>query len=91
MELAIREIDRAARFDRKDMDDHPRVDARLDRTGRFRQMMELLQRARTDIGREEDNPSAVGWRNLAYRHIDRAMDFVRAAARDLRIDRELGW
>ncbi len=91
IDAAIHEIDRAAVLDHKDVDDHPRIDERLDRNGRFRRMMELLQKSRSDIGREEDNPSAIGWRNLAYRHIDKAMDFVRHAARDLRIDRELGW
>ncbi len=91
IERAIHEIDRAAVLDRKDLEDHPHIDARLDRNGRFRRVMELLQKSRADIGREEDNPNAVGWRNLAYHHIDLAMDFVRRAARDLRIDRALGW
>ena len=91
IELAIHEIDRASVVDHKDMQDHPRIDARLDRNGRFRRMMELLQKSRVDIGREEDNPNSVGWRDLAYRHIDKAMEFVHHAARDLRIDRDLGW
>lgn len=91
IDLAIREIDRAAIIDHKDIDDHPRIDADLDRPGRFRKAMELLQRARADIAREEDNPSAVGWRDLAYRHIDEAMEFVRRAARDLHMEREMGW
>ena len=91
MERAIHEIDRAAIIDHKDIDDHPRVDASLDRVGRFRRVMELLQRSRADIGREEDNPGAIGWRDVAYQHIDRAMDLVHRAARDLRIDRTLGW
>jgi hypothetical protein len=91
IEAAIHEIDRAAIFDRKNLEDHPRIDERLDRNGRFRRMLELLQKSRSDIGREEDNPNAVGWRDLAYRHIDKAMEFVHRAARDLRIDRELGW
>jgi hypothetical protein len=91
IEAAIHEIDRAAVIDHKDLNDHPRIDERLDRNGRFRKMMELLQKSRSDIGREEDNPNAVGWRDLAYRHIDKAMEFVHRAARDLRIDRELGW
>lgn len=91
IEFAIHEIDRAGVIDHKNLQDHPRVDARLDRNGRFRRIMELLQRARADIAREEDNPRAIGWRDLAYRHIDKAMEFVHRAARDMRIDRELGW
>ena len=91
IEAAIHEIDRAAAFDRKDLDDHPHIDAHLNTRNRFSKMMELLQKSRGDIGREEDNPSSVGWRNLAYRHIDKAMEFVHRAARDLHIDRDLGW
>jgi hypothetical protein len=43
-----------------------------------------------DIAREEDDPSAVGWRNLAFRHIDAAMSFVRHAA-TCPMERDLGW
>jgi hypothetical protein len=89
--LAIKEMDQAARFDHKDMDDHPPIDVHLDRRGRFQKAMELLQRARADIGREEDDPSAIGWRDLAYKHIDAAMNFVRRAAHDLQMERDLGW
>ena len=91
IDKAIHEMDVAARFDHKDLDDHPHIDVSLDRRGRFRKVMELLQRARADIGREEDDPSAIGWRNLAYRHIDEAMNFVRHAAHDLQMERDLGW
>lgn len=91
IEAAIHEIDHAAVLDRKDIQDRPPIDERLDRPGRFRKMMELLQRARGDIGREEDNPNAIGWRDAAYQHIDRAIDLVHRAARDLQIDRSLGW
>jgi hypothetical protein len=90
-ERAIREIDRASVLDRKDMDDRPRVDVNLDRPGRFRKAMALLVEARHDIGAEEDNPSAIGWRNLAYRHIDIAMEQLRRAARDLRMDHLEGY
>ena len=91
IEAAIRETDRAAMLDRKDIEDHPRVDTSLDRRGRLRKIMALLRSAREDIGREEDNPRARGWRDASFRHIDAAMDHVRDAARDLRMDRELGF
>lgn len=91
IELAVHEIDRAAVLDRKDIDDHPRVDARLDRPGRFSRAMALLVSARADISREEDNPRASAWRNQAYRHIDAAMDQLRRAARDLRMDHLQGF
>lgn len=86
IELAIQEIDRAAVIDRKDIVDNPPVDAHLDRSGRFRKAMELLAGARRDISSEEDNARANAWRDVAFRHLDRAMEELRAAARDLRID-----
>jgi hypothetical protein len=87
IEAAIHEVDHAAVIDRKDFEDHPRIDAGLDRPGRFRKAMSLLASARRDIGEEEDNPRAIGWRNAAFQHIDEAMEQLRRAARDLRIDR----
>jgi hypothetical protein len=79
---AIREIDQAAVLDRRELDENPPVDTRLDRPGRFREIFRLLQSARQDVSQEEDNPSAIGWRNLAFRHIDEAMNMTKQAARD---------
>jgi hypothetical protein len=91
IEAAIREIDRAAVIDRKDVEDHPHVDVNLDRPGRLRKMVELLRSSRADLGREEDNGFARGWRDAAYRHIDAALEHVHRAAVDLRLDHELGF
>lgn len=91
VEAAIGEIDQASFLDRKDLDDHPRADTNLDRRGRFSKIVALLRSARADIAGEEDNPSARGWRDVAFRHIDDALDSVRRAAIDLRFDRELGF
>src|SRR5580658_3033510 len=55
VEAAIHEIDRAAVLDRKDLEDHPRIDEGLPRAGRFRKITELLRSSRADLGREEDN------------------------------------
>jgi hypothetical protein len=91
IEAAVHEVDRAAVIDRKDLEDHPRIDTGLDRAGRFRKAMALLVSARRDINEEEDNPRAIGWRNAAFQHIDAAMEQLRHAARDLRIDRIEGY
>src|SRR5580658_1959632 len=88
---AIYELDHAAVLDHKDIDDHPHIDTSLDRPGRFRKVMALLASARRDISQEEDNPRAIAWRNDAFRHIDAAMEEMRKAARDLRIDRLEGY
>src|ERR1022692_5273539 len=63
VERAIHEIDVAAAFDRRDIDDNPPVDTRLGRGSRFREILRLLDSARRDIGQEEDNPRAAEWRN----------------------------
>jgi hypothetical protein len=91
VEAAIVEIDRAAVIDRKDLDDHPRVNGDFDRRGRFGRTVELLRSARADIAREEDNGRARGWRDAAYRHIDGALEHMHRAAVDLHWDHEFGF
>ena len=91
VEAAIGEIDHAAVIDHKDIDDHPRVNPNADRLGRFRRTVELLREARADLGREEDNGRARGWRDVAYRHIDQALEHVHKASVELHWDHELGF
>lgn len=91
IEGAIREVDRAAVLDARDLEDHPRIDANLARKDRFRKIMDLLRSARADIEQEEDNPRARAWRNAAFRHIDEALNAVHRAATEARIDHELGF
>lgn len=79
---AIHELDDAARWDRKDLDDHPSIDTHLGRGGRFREILRLLDSARHDIEHEEDNPIAREWRNRAFRNIDDAMAVVRKGGYD---------
>ena len=91
VEAAIGEIDRAAVIDRKDFEDHPHVDAFPERRRRFGRIVELLRSARGDLGREEDNGRARGWRDAAYRHIDEALEHMHRAAVDLHWDHEFGF
>jgi hypothetical protein len=81
-ERAIHELDIAAMFDRKDIDEHPPIDTRMGRGGRFREILRLLDSARHDIEREEDNPRAREWRNRAFRNIDDAMALIRKGGYD---------
>ena len=90
MGAAIKEIDQAAALDRKDVADHPAIDTNLSRQDRFRKIVDLLHSARTDIQMEEDNPSAQAWHNVAVKHIDEALNAVRRAAVDAKLDREIG-
>ncbi len=82
VERAIHELDAAAMFDRKDLDDHPSVDTRLGRGSRFREILRLLGSARNDISHEEDNPRAAEWRNRAFRFIDDAMAMIQRGGYD---------
>jgi hypothetical protein len=91
VEAAIGEIDRAAVIDRKDWEDHPHVDAFPERRRRFGRIVELLRSARRDLGSEEDNGRARGWRDAAYRHIDEALEHMHRAAIDLHWDHEFGF
>jgi hypothetical protein len=81
-ERAIHELDAAAMFDRRDIDEHPPIDVHMGRGGRFREMLRLLDSARHDIEREEDNPRAREWRNRAFRNIDDAMALIRKGGYD---------
>jgi hypothetical protein len=81
-EHAIRELDAAARWDRKDIDDHPPIDTHLGRGSRFHEILRLLDSARHDIEKEEDNPLAREWRNRAFRNIDDAVAVVRKGGYD---------
>src|SRR5580658_1477139 len=82
VERAIHELDVAAMFDRKDIDDHPSVDTHLGRGSRFREILRLLGSARKDISEEEDNPRAAQWRNRAFGLIDQAMGMVQKGGYD---------
>jgi hypothetical protein len=79
---AIHEIDMAARWDRKDLEDNPPVDSYEDRAGRFRAIVGFLFGAKRDIEREEDNPAARAWRNRAIQRTDEAIAALHRAARD---------
>jgi len=76
IDKAIDEIKRAAIDDGKNLNDHPPVDAGMDRTGRFRRAQELLDKAHNDIAREEDDSSVRGLRDRALSHIDEAHHIV---------------
>jgi hypothetical protein len=82
VERAIRELDAAAMFDRRDIDDNPPVDTRLGRGSRFREILRLLDSARRDIAEEEDSRRAAEWRNRAFASIDSAAAMVRKGGYD---------
>jgi hypothetical protein len=76
IDKAIGEIKHAAIDDGKNLNDHPPVDAQMERRGRFHRALELLDKAHNDIAREEDDPSVRGLRDRAIHHIDEAHRIV---------------
>jgi hypothetical protein len=83
---AIREIDdalgdikKAGIDDGKDLNDHPPIDAKLDAPGRRHRALELINKAHSDVSREEDNRFAQGLQQRAMGHIDKAHDHVEEA------------
>jgi len=73
IDAAIGEIKKASIDDRKGLEDHAPIDAKLDWPGRLHRSVELLKKARTDISEEEDNRFAQGLQLRAFEHIDKAI------------------
>lgn len=76
---AIREIDHAAAWDRKDLNDHPSIDMKLHGHDKFREISRLLHGAQRDINHAEDSRVAREWRNRADGHIEEAIQHLRRA------------
>jgi len=79
IDRAIDEVKHAARQDGKDLYEHPREDARLNNAGRLHHAVELLEKARNDLAREEDNPEARGLKHRAVEHVERAIGGAKQA------------
>ncbi len=76
IDAAIREIKDAAIEDGKNLNDHPPVDANLNRNGRFRQARAAGNAAWHDLDREEDNDFAHGLKHRAMDHIEKANHII---------------
>ena len=79
LDEASSELKKASIDDGKDLNDHPPVDAKLDWPGRLHRALELLNKAHSDISREEDNAFAQGLQQRALGHIDKARQHVKEA------------
>jgi hypothetical protein len=88
IDAAIREIDRAAVIDHKQINDNPQVDASLNRRGRLRKVVQLLEQARQDLSQTENNGYAQRWRSRAEYHVNRAIELTNRATQDYASDRE---
>jgi len=79
IDAAIREVREAAINDGKNLRDHPPVDAGVNRPGRLRRAMELLDSAHRDIDMHESDGYARGLKKRALHHIDEARKAVHHA------------
>jgi hypothetical protein len=79
IDAAIGEVKEAAIDDGKNLNDHPPVDSRMDRQGRLRRAMELLDQAHNDIDQHESDGYAKGLKKRALHHIDEARKAVHHA------------
>ena len=80
---AIQEAKTAAMEDGKNIADHPHEDAKINRAGRLHHALELLDKAKQDVAREEDNPETRDLRNRIVQHTDLAIEATRHAIRDV--------
>ena len=80
---AIQEAKVAAMEDGKNIEDHPHEDANIDRRGRLHHALELLQKAKDDVAREEDNPETRNLRNRIVEHVDLAVEATKRAIHDV--------
>jgi hypothetical protein len=72
IDAAIGEIKRAAIDDGKDLNDHPKVDVN-EHGSRLLKAIETLNKAKSDLAQEEDNPTIHELRHRAEEHIERAI------------------
>jgi len=75
---AIAQMKKASIDDGKNLNDHPPVDAGLDRVGRYHRALQLLDSARKDITLEEDDPAAQGLQGRILADVDEAIRIVKS-------------
>jgi hypothetical protein len=78
----IHDLESAAWYDGKNAHHNQPPDVPPDRSGRLNMSIQLLQAAHNDMAKEEDDPAAVGFRNRAIQHVDRALGFAHRALGD---------
>jgi len=82
IDWAITEIKKAAIDDGRDVNWHPPVDELSTHPGRLHKALEYLNKAHSDVAREEDNTFAKGLRNRAIAAIDAAINETQGAIKD---------
>jgi hypothetical protein len=80
---AIDDLKRASIDDGKSLKDVPAPQTTKDQSGRLHEAADLLQEARSDIGREEDDPKAKGAQQAALNDVKQALDATHKAITDV--------
>lgn len=83
---AIRRVRTAARYDGKNLDDHPGVDANTSHRDRLHRALTLLYSARNDVNQREDNSGVRGLRQSAVNDINQAIQWTKRAIANDRWD-----
>jgi hypothetical protein len=79
IDRAINAIKREAVMGGNDIENRVPVDTHIVRSGRFQKAMDLLDKAKRDVGGEEDQPDAQALQQRVMRHIDEARHQVARA------------
>ena len=82
IDAAINDVKTAAADDGKNPNAHPPLDENPEQRGRIHQALQLLNKARADLARDEDNAYAAGVRNRAIGHVDAAIAAARRVFTD---------
>lgn len=83
IDYSINDIKRASIDDGKNIQDHPKVDVPNDKPGRLHKAEEILKKVHSDVGYEEDDPTARGLKHRALQHIDAALRASKRAVYDV--------
>jgi len=73
------EIKKAAIEDGKDIKESPVPDDKGEHKGHLHKALNLLQKIKKDVAREEDDPETKGLRNRIVGHINHAMEATKKA------------
>jgi tetratricopeptide (TPR) repeat protein len=82
IDAAMREIRAASIDDGKDLKDHPPIDAKLSKSDRYNQALQLLKQVEGDLNQEEDDQDVQGLQKRAMQHVGTAEQTVMAIIKE---------
>src|SRR5262249_2399688 len=80
---AIKDIRQGRREDGRNLNHHPSPDQSPDPSGALHKAVDLLNSARDDVHKEEDDKAAQGLQQRSLEHIDRARTAIEEAITDV--------